>query len=582
MGLRQDRIGRLLNPSVLALSLLVSLFLVGASARFPPLGDQVWDLAAAEGFLEGTATRYLRDQVSLHPPFYSLLISWVSRVAGFSVVQSARAIGAVCFVAALLLVYRITLDLSREPYKSWAPSLAAFIYAVHPAAVQGAQVLKMDTSIFTLSVLVFCLGFLRWLKGRRPAGLIQLGVFFGLVLMSKVMTGLAVPLALGLYILLEKGWSRALGYTGAVFLIGFLLYGVAWFLLRFLYPQLFLELPFFTHFISPFVEYKGSLVGHGLTARLSEWFTASFVLLWFSPALVVLWLFGAADRLRTFRSHGRPEGEDFLIILTLIIMGAYFVTGGLAHGFPRYQYPALSLFIVVVALYLGKALSELKGKERLLSFTILCTIAVLVLDRLLVGDLLYTVYFKMRESLALGETSPAQVAVRFAKQMGFFLALALACFGFVRFLLRAKSVSALFGLALLLLFFGSSLAQDIRHLRAPYHTGYTYGASGSREVLNMLEINYKGGKKILAPDSLALGFKKGPLYKRQGNELWNNPKRFLKRIRVEDPDVIAYGLATNTVGQYRRTFNNESVRRLLTKRYRKRRIGSFTIWEKKG
>ena len=560
----------------------IYLLLVSFSFRLVPVGDHVWDLIAAESLFREVSTHYLKSQSTLHPPYYSITISQFAILFDLSIIQSAKVIGVLCFMLSLLLIYAIASRLCDNANGTIPPLLACLLYALNPAAIQGSQVLKMDTSILTVALLIFIYAFVIWHKRLNRSRVILLGGLFGLVLMAKTTTGLVVPLTVFLFFLLRRDYGPAVRVTSGILLWGFASYYLVWWMTKKLYPFAFSDIPIFAHITSALGDYIGGSMSKDLTGRAKEWMKGSIVALWFTLPLCLLWLVAVGKSFKDYRSSGRIEASHFLILYSCIIFGAYFFSGGLAHGFPRFQYPALSACTIIVAVYIVSSIDRFQRLARIyVAYFLISLLAFLVFDLAAIGDIVYTAYYNMRLSMAFEGVSSLAVLTKLAAQIGLISLMALVSFGTVRFLFRDMGLGSVFILSLTPLILSCSLSQDIRHIRADYLTGYNYGSAGAADIVEFIGKEGKAGKKILATDSITFHYLGVLMTERLSDVVWNEPDRFKAKVLEDVPDIIVYGLPSNTVEQYRKTFNNEDVQRFLSARYVKRSLGHFTIWEKK-
>lgn len=555
--------------------ILVYSFFVFFSWKQIPVGDQVFDLVSADSLAKKTHTEYLEITSRAYPPAYMLAVSSIMKGFSVSCVKAAKLLGIACFPAALLLIYLIILQVAPAGYGHAAAILAAYLYALDPAVIQGSQVLKQDTSILTVAMLLFVFAFLKQGRDIRLPGAVFLGLCFSVVMCAKSTTALAVPVALGSYLVFQKKYKESLLCPGTVLAAGIFFLLFFWFILRQVYPYPFAGFPFFCHFERIFGEYGIRLV-KTFAEQVQEWAKCSIIVLWVSPYFVLLWLMAAMQRIRTYRVSGYLQPRDFIGLLAFIILSGYLVAGGLAHGFPRYQFPAISLCVVYIALFCAENLTGNITKRYLLFGGALLLVST-VYNLEMVGDSIYDVYYLLRFNAAFPELAVTDAGSRFLWQM--FSVLCLLFFPFLacRRLFPELPAIRKWIVILVPLAIGANLSQDILNARAPYQTGYTYGGTGAKEIIGLLSGELGQNKKVLAPDDISFHLPGIILDKRMHD--WTSPEVFTAIIKEKDPDLVVYGLSSNSVIQYQKTFNNSGVRAFLKERFPVRKdIGSYTVW----
>lgn len=210
------RLTRWLRPSVHdQTALLMRFVLIGAStvALFYSLGEQLlrtWDESiyaevAKEMLTRGswwTLTWNFQPWVD-KPPLFMWLTALLYRCFGVSE-TSSRMVGVLCGVATIWL----TFEIGRRLMDDWGGFAAAFILLTNGYFIYASRFEEINvplTFCFTLAAY----GYLRVLQGQSRWWY-TVGAATGLAIMMKSAAGLAVPLAVGLALLLDRRFSAEL------------------------------------------------------------------------------------------------------------------------------------------------------------------------------------------------------------------------------------------------------------------------------------------------------------------------------------------------------------------------------------
>ena len=540
-----------------------------------PIGDQVYELVASNSLAKNIATGYVELDSRVHPPGYTLAVSYIMRCLSIPVVKAGKVLGVICFLATVLLIYLILLQVSPAGHGHMAAILAVYLYSTSPAVIQGAQVLKQDTTILTVAVLLFVLAFIKWGQNISARTLVILGLFFGLALCTKLSTALVIPIALGTYLILKNKNTQGLFYSGIVSVVGICFLWSFWFVLRKMYPYPFSGLPFFCHFEVVSGEYGVRFV-KPLMEQFRELGKGALVALWVSPYFVLLWLMAAAQRIRKYCASGVLQPQDFILLCAAIILAGYSVSGGLAHGFPRYQFPAISLCVITIVLFLSENISG-EVNKRYLFFGVVLILISAVFNITVVGDIIYNAYYMLRFNAAFPDLAVTDISFHISLQMFYGLCLLLFSFWVCKRSFPKLAAMKSWLLVLLPLTLGANISQDILNARAPYQAGYTYGAAGVKEVIGLLSKEINENKKVLSPDDLSFHLPGVIVDKRMHD--WTSPDVLIAIIREKNPDMLVYGLSSNSVIQYQKTFNNAEMLVFLRERFPVRKdVGSYTVW----
>ncbi len=392
---------------------------------------------ARAGFMEDRGALDREFQYALwHPPLYAYTLGLVFHLLGVGEVQ-ARLVGVAGTLAAGALLFALTRRLTGSP----GPAAAALgLFLAHPLTVQNSLLLDIDGSVLLPLFLGAVLAGCRLAERPSAGNSVRAGLGFGLALLAKLTTPLAVPPVLGLVLA-----GRARVWAGVVALTGAGLFAGAWGLF-----SLALGLPFTMPFEVTAVEFLLALAG-GVRGVETGW--------WLSPPLLLLFGWALARRLS---SRAKPGRAGFVVLLAAAILAAYLPRT--AGYFPKYQVGALPLMIAAV---LTEFLPEFRRARRPL-LTGLGGVALGFAAGLILGD---GPFFA-----TAGSYGRFPVVAAGSVLLGMVLAL----------LERSRPMPGL-ALGLITLYAGWAAATDLVQRSAPYSTAYFYGATGNVEAARLLD-----------------------------------------------------------------------------------------------
>ena len=449
------------TPSLLAAALGAAFFLFCALPRLsqPLVYDEVNFALAGEavaatgrplaraGFMEDRGSFDREFQYALwHPPLYVYTLGLAFRLFGVGEAQ-ARLVGVAGTLAAGGLLFVLTRRLTG---KSWPAAGAVGLFLTHPLTVQSSLLLDIDGSVLLplfLGAVLAATG----LVGRvSPGGVVRTGLAFGLALLAKLTTPLAIPPVLGLALLARGYGIGAWAAAGVVSLLGVGFFAGLWGL----FSQA-LSLPFTMPLEVTAAEARLAL-GAGLSGVETGW--------WLSPPLLILfgWAFGR--RARAWPGGNKAEAADLVTLLGAVVLGVYLART--AGYFPKYQVAAVPLMAAAVATGLGRDIAGLRPQRR---------------------------------ALTVAAGAVGGLAAALAAGDGPFLQTARSHGGLP--LVAAGSIAAGAGLALteklrpmpwavaglVGVLAGWSVATDLMQRSAPYSTAYFYGARGNVEAARLLD-----------------------------------------------------------------------------------------------
>lgn len=266
---------------------------------------------------------------------------------------------------------------------------------------------------------------------------------------------------------------------------------------------------------------------------------------------------------------------DFLTIYALLIFLGYLYVGGITHSFPKYHFPILSI-IVILGAYIFFSESYVFEKKDLL-FCSFIVLFLIIYNLWIVKDLLYISDYGIRESIINDKSRLSDILIK----CGFRFTLYLIPWLIVFFIIKSyqpKKFRKNFLLATLIMLISANLSQNILQAKVRYHTVYCYGGKGTREVIDFLknQPNEKKLKIIIAPPEI--GYYTGiPLLKVN----FDSRKEFINALKTSEVDAVIYGICSNTVDQYIKTFNSQLVQRFFSEYFMRTEIESYTVWLRK-
>jgi 4-amino-4-deoxy-L-arabinose transferase-like glycosyltransferase len=512
---------------------------------------------------EGPSTQY----ALWHPPTYLHLMALVFTGAGAGAAQ-ARLIGLASFVLTLVATYLLAQQaFESRPDRQRIGLLACLILAINPMALQGSLLIDIDNTVLAPATLLALLAIVKLTEIDRLAGLVAIGLVFALLFWVKLTTPLGLLACLLLLLGVRHGPVPAARRAAIVLTVAGLAFLSSWSLYAWSHG-----LPL----LAPFGHVVGSAFhspprGGILTALASVGYTGARLALWVSPFLLLLWAIALGRVFRRAPAAVVAPGEHLLALFSIVVFATYLYIGGLTFSFPRYHYPLLP----VVAILAAEVASAVLARTRPSGGLALAGMTLAVLVLLAAGDPLLSTYHEIREALVAG-ASLAPVATHIAGQAAV-LVLVLLLFYVAGRRGAARPRSDALILALALSLFAYSAALDVIQARAGYLTRYGYGGRGTAETIALLKESTEPGDFVFAPAELVfgLGDRSAPY---PPNEAWTAEEVLTRVLSRPDTKAFVYGIPTNTGLQAEFAARNPRVSQLLAARFRKRVVGSYTIW----
>ncbi len=441
----------------------------------PLIEDEVEFAEVAQSYLsDGLPLAHVSGQVEAvvhHPQLYHLMIAAASLVGGAE--WGARCLGLCCLLLSAWLGALLAKAIWSE---SNIGLVAAVLILLCPLCLRGAYLLDIDNTLLP----VVCLGFLIVaVRQGRYQVLVLLGLFV-VALWVKLTTPwlLLVPL----WVLWGgKRWRDVL----LIAVGGFGLFAVTW--AGFCYWKGLPVMGPVWHLIA-----KGSsgmdLTWGNVAAELGKRLVR--YVLWLSPFLFVL----LSTPLPKGTVRRAPLALGCFILCNLVF---YWVVGGHAFGFPRYQIPAVMVAMVLLAPLV------LKGWEVLgirVWWRWVIVIGGVGFFLWTVGDILLP-FYSFPERYAMGDVTRWSL-------IGFTTRLLIALmvfFTIVSLIWKSRFRTLKYGVVALsaVVLFPWWISQDLAMANASYNTGYLYGERGIREAAALLDQSLEEGQVIVASKDVA-------------------------------------------------------------------------------
>ncbi len=557
------------SAGVIVLCVVLYLLISFSSWNEPIMGDEVCFFIAAREVSDGSMRG--SSYGLWHPPLYVHLLALLEKTVGLDAF-TARIPGLVFFVVSLVLIYLLCLQLCRDlPFRRQVGWAACALYALNPFSVRGSLLVDIDGTVLNVLLLAMMVAF-----SRRPAqgmGLrarIGFSVFCAVVLWAKFPGPLLFFGAMVLYSLVRREFIQARVWA-SIFAGGVVLFLLSWYG----YCLVF-ERDFAAVFNSPNVAIKSLLSSEGrVLARLGFLRNIGAPIIWISPSLVAMAILAFAKISRQKDVSGMFFSLSHLVSYGLCVALAYIFIGGVTHSFPKYHLAVMPALVIAAAYYWVGAF---RG-ARVPAVSMGVVFAVLVIFYIAaVQDPLYTVNYALREDLILREgRSTVKILVREAVQVCLIVVPVALGWGWWR--RRRAPGPLLLSLGVTALAWNAALS--VVQARAPYHTVYCYGATGVREAAAFILAHTGPARPIFgAPEfvELADGSRVSYTLSNPHSSLYRGPAEFIEGLREGRIPCVAYGIASNTVAQYRKIFNDPRVREFLRQEYVRHDFGSSTVW----
>ena len=542
--------------TILLILICIYLLLVSGRLSLPLTGDDPTQLVPY-----GTLT-------NVHPPLFHFIVRFLTNFLHLSAVQ-LRIIGITCFMVDLMLTYLLVRIISRD---NLIALLGALLFVSSPMAIQGSLLIDMDNTILTVALMLFILYFAVCYDKLKLKDCLILGFLFFLSLFSKFTTPFALIPSLVIFYTLKK---RFLWGASRVILISFV--GIGLFLLTWQYFAYYYKLPFVHIFKRPiemFLQHSGFSNIKFLKHIATIW-------LWFGPALLFIPII-LISRIKKYW-YREVTVLDFCIIYIIVIFLGHNFLEMTAHGFPKYLYPILPAFAVLVALFLRELGIKLNLRD-LVASSMLIPVTV-IYNLFIPGDIIYTFHINLRQNIIFNFVN---IKVFFAD---IFLPILsyplfiLLIFFILKLLNRHWRGLSSLSMAVFIVAISSNISLDILQAKAEYATNCYYG----RSIQDMHKLGefFKAVKQKY-PQSLIIGPEDVynephmPCLEYPWNgDIGRSPQAFLQAILDKKVVCIAYSLSWNSIYTYKNVILKPEIQKALKDNFKYCPIGEYSVWLRK-
>jgi len=300
-------------------------------------------------------------------------------------------------------------------------------------------------------------------------------------------------------------------------------------------------------------------------------------LLWTSPYLVALLIYAIIFRTKEFMMERKAEFIDFLVLYGVVVLVGYSVVGIGCLQFPKYQFPGMiALPPILTYLFAKKNLSYSKREIVILTGSFLVGLFYFLF---LVNDLLLKFNFDLREALAINSKLINPTLYDISKKGIWYLLFFLFFVG-IGYMVKTRNCKKVMITSIYVSVMCSNVSLDIIHMNAEYMTRYCYGERGTKELVEYLNTVMVLDDIVLATPNITYFLKneRNPYFP---NKVWNDKQKFLQIIGKRDVRFVVYSIGHNTIRQFSQVFRNPAVEEVLTKNFSMKKIGTYSVWEKK-
>lgn len=468
-------------------------------------------------------------------------------------------------------------DASGEARLDASPAavLGLLLCVTMPVVIQAAVTVDIDQAALPLLVLLLCLAAERLCQAPtwRSAGLVAAAAALALwgrittpaVIMPVLVLHAGLAAAPGARRRRATAMAAALTAGGALFLLTWWLYcratgidgtGV------------------FRYFATAL---QATTVGER-GGNLQKWLqNAAALTLWgVNPFLLTLFGLDGWQRLTVAWQARRLAAADLYWLAAAAILAGYLLVGGALFGFPKYHCPALPLLAICLAQAGAGQWRRTPGPRpsarRQLAVAAALTALLALAAGLLLHDPVWTLRVDVR-SAQLFSHPPRPILLRLAAGLAATYGLGAVA---VLFLAKTRRLPVAAGL------FAAGLAPNLALLAvqtaAPYATGYIYGEEGeTKQIANIIATHRLEQPPLFVPVEVVqhLGWSDT---RTPGPDLWNDPDTLARRIRTEQPALVAASVLVNPVPVLQNLLANRDFQQAMAASYQRHDLGRFIVW----
>ncbi len=558
----------------------VSLYLFFAfhSLNKLPLGDEIYHAAVIDrNNIYQSPPGFRNFGLWGHTPLYGGTLILLSKFFKPDY-QTARMLGIFIFLFTLGAVWGIAKEVAGNKDDALKVCLlSVFLYCIHPMAIQGSLLMDRDNTFFTLFLTCFVLFFIRFKKFRRRRDyflcvLCVTGLLWGkLASFPVVFLGFAI-----LEGLTNKNLKERVVDMGVV-AGGVLIFIVSWFLFcRSVSAPWLNPSDIFTYLFSAGKSrFSSSMPGLNSLSDIVKTFV--HVVIWFNPFFLCLAALCWLGTVKNFFKTRALQADEALSVFSFVIFAGYIFYGRLMFGFPKYHYPALFLMCVGSACLLISIAGNMTMKDT--AWVVFFSLGISFIYHAIVNDVFLSAYFSVKESLAQYGFVSVSVKYKIISQWGTLLA----CFALTWVFFRRvclHSVKRSFLASLFVCSVSLNLSQDIFQMDRNVSTISCYGERGTGDAVKYLRARLENAHVVLT--SRQILFHLGQSGRKDYKDVFfNDREKVIKELKKPVVQFFAYGIQTHTWYQLREVFHDREIIRYVEENFLRRKIGTFTVWERK-
>lgn len=458
-----------------------------------------------------------------------------------------------------------------RPDAAPAAVLGLLLCVTMPAVIQAAVTVDIDQAALPLLVLLLCLAAER--HGEAPSGrsAVLVAVAAALALWGRITTPAVIMPLLVLHAGLAAApgarrrraavMAAALAAGGALFLLTWWLYcratgidgaGV------------------FRYFATAL---QATTVGER-GGNLQKWLqNAAALTLWgVNPFLLTLFGLDGWHRLTVAWQARRLAAADLYWLTAAAILTGYLFIGGALFGFPKYHCPALPLLAFCLAQAGARRWRRPALTRRQLAIAAALTALLALAASLLLHDPVWTLRVDVRTA-QLFALPLRPILLRLAAGLAATYGL-----GAVAVLILAKTRRLPIAAGLLAAGLAPNLALLAVQTAAPYATGYIYGEKSETKIIaSLIAARRLEQQPLFVPVEVVqhLGWSDT---RTPGPDLWNDPDTLARRIRAEQPALVAASVLVQPVPILQYLLANHDFQQALAANYQRHDLGGFLVW----
>ncbi len=551
------------------------LFFVFHSFNKLPLGDEIYQVAVMDVRHDYPSPPNVRDfGLWGHPTLYGETLIALGKIFSPDYV-TARGLGICLFFAVVAVMVILSHEVKTDRKAAGRMALlSVFLYSTHPMVIQGSLLLDRDNTFFTLFLSLFLLFLLRDRKKQDVKNFILCVLSLTLLMWGKLAPFPVVAFSLLLFESLSQRerWLRDF----LIFLSGAALFAVTWFAYCAYFPREgVLAKDIFRYlFKSAGTRYQPSSSGIGSAADIAK--TTVYLILWLNPFLLVLGVLYGVHTAGAVFKRTRLQDADIFSVFTTVIFMSYVLYGRIMFGFPKYHYPMLFMLCMMAAN--SVVCNEWKTTKN----TVLCFMFFLLTYLLYVvflDDIYRVAYFDVKKSLMDTGSVVHSIKTKIIVQS------LILCFSFagVMGMLKLfifKNFSRVFTASLLICGLALNFSQNTFQMQPDFSTISCYGETGTSAVLDYVRGRLRDDRLMLS--SMPLMFYLKQLNKRyHPDAFFNSRQNVLKDIQDARTQFFIYGVNSHTLGQVTEVFQSPPVKDYLLKNFSAKKIGTYTVWERR-